>query len=67
MTREEILGLIRKSVDDVDQTVVMVTHEVRAASIADRILFLADGLIVREARDTTPQQITTAMEEISRR
>jgi putative ABC transport system ATP-binding protein len=64
-TGGEILELIRRSVDDVGQTVVMVTHEARAAGIADRVLFLADGQIVREARDTTPHEIVTTMEQIS--
>ena len=47
-TSEEILDLMRDSVDTYGQTTVMVTHEARAAAIADRILFLDDGLIVRE-------------------
>jgi putative ABC transport system ATP-binding protein len=64
-TGGEILELIRASVQDVGQTVVMVTHEARAAGIADRVLFLADGEIVRETRDATPHDVTVAMEEIS--
>src|SRR5690242_13556395 len=44
----EILQLIRRSVDETGQTVVMVTHDPYAASVADRILFLEDGRIVRE-------------------
>ena len=47
-TGGEILELLRHAVRDMGQTVVMVTHEARAASIADRVLFLADGNIVRE-------------------
>jgi putative ABC transport system ATP-binding protein len=47
-TSGEILELLRASVDGYGQTTVMVTHEPRAAAIADRILFLDDGLIVRE-------------------
>ena len=39
---------MRDSVDALGQTTVMVTHDARAAAIADRILFLADGLIVRD-------------------
>jgi putative ABC transport system ATP-binding protein len=47
-TSSEILDLLRVSARDYRQTIVMVTHDPRGASIADRILFLADGLIVRE-------------------
>ena len=47
-TSSEILALMRDSVDGYGQTTVMVTHDPRAATIADRILFLADGLIVRD-------------------
>jgi putative ABC transport system ATP-binding protein len=46
-TGGEILELLRGSAADYGQTIVMVTHEARAASIADRILFLADGVIVK--------------------
>ena len=42
----------------------MVTHEPRAASIADRILFLADGCIVREMHGVTAHEVVIAMEEI---
>ena len=47
-TSAEILGLIRGAVDTYGQTTVMVTHDPKAATIADRVLFLADGLIVKE-------------------
>ena len=47
-TGGEILELMRASVDAYGQTTVMVTHDPRAAAIADRILFIADGLIVKE-------------------
>ena len=47
-TSGEILTLMRDSVDTYGQTTVMVTHDARAAAIADRILFLDDGLIVQE-------------------
>jgi putative ABC transport system ATP-binding protein len=66
-TGGEILELIRRSVDEVGQTVVMVTHEARAAAIADLVLFLADGQIVRETREATAHDIVEAMEEISRK
>ena len=60
-TGGEILDLLRDSVRDYGQTIVMVTHEARAASIADRILFLADGLIVKELTDTNPAQVLEVM------
>jgi len=44
----ELLQQMRKAVDDLGQTVIMVTHDARAASYADRVLFLADGRIVEE-------------------
>jgi putative ABC transport system ATP-binding protein len=66
-TGGEILDLIRNSVDEVGQTVVMVTHESRAAAIANRVLFLADGKIVRESRGESAHDVTEVMEEIGRR
>jgi putative ABC transport system ATP-binding protein len=63
-TSGEILDLLNQSVKELQQTIVMVTHEAYAAAIADRILFLADGLIVREARDITTHDIVAAMEEL---
>ena len=60
-TSEEILKLLRASVDAYGQTTVMVTHEARAAAIADRIMFLDDGLIVREVSKTTPEEVLTVM------
>jgi putative ABC transport system ATP-binding protein len=65
-TGGEILELLRQAVQDAGQTTVMVTHDPRSASIADRILFLADGNIVRELPRSDPHDVVTAMEEISR-
>jgi putative ABC transport system ATP-binding protein len=62
----EILKLVRDSVDSLGQTTVMVTHDASAASIADRILFLADGRIVRELPRSEPRTVIAAMEEVSR-
>ena len=62
----EILKLLRRSVDSVGQTVVMVTHDPNAAAIADRILFLSDGQIVREMPHSSTDAIVEAMTEISR-
>ena len=64
-TGGEILELLRHTVRDLGQTVVMVTHEARAAAIADRVLFLADGLIVREVRGASAHEIAEAIEEIA--
>ncbi|HEY2355218.1 MAG TPA: ABC transporter ATP-binding protein [Gaiellaceae bacterium] len=61
-TSGEILELVRSMVDGYGQTMVMVTHEARAASIADRILFLADGLIVRElGKHAEPSEVLEVM------
>jgi len=60
-TGGEILDLMRQSVDAYGQTTVMVTHEPRAAAIADRILFLADGLIERELKGATPAEVLDVM------
>ena len=64
-TGGEILELLRHAVGDMGQTVVMVTHEARAAAIADRVLFLADGSIVRELSGASAHDIGSTMEEIS--
>jgi putative ABC transport system ATP-binding protein len=64
-TSGEILALMRESVDAYQQTTVMVTHDPRAAVIADRILFLDDGLIVRELGRSEPHDVITVMEELS--
>jgi putative ABC transport system ATP-binding protein len=64
VTGNEILQLLRKSVDEIGQTTVMVTHDARAAAIADRILFLEDGCIVREMRGASAHEVTAAMEEL---
>jgi putative ABC transport system ATP-binding protein len=63
-TGQEILQLLRESVDSLGQTTVMVTHDARAASIADRILFLEDGLIVREMHGASAHDVIQAMEEM---
>ena len=65
-TSEEILTLMRESVDAFGQTTVMVTHDPRAAAIADRILFLDDGLIVKELGRVEAHDVVTVMEELGR-
>src|SRR4051794_31026238 len=65
-TGGEILELMRASVDAYGQTTVMVTHEARAASIADRILFLADGLIVQQlGKHAEPSVVLEVMNSLS--
>jgi putative ABC transport system ATP-binding protein len=64
-TSGEILELLRESVASLGQTTVMVTHDAHAAAIADRILFLADGLIVRDLGPSTAHEILEALEEVS--
>jgi len=63
-TGGEILELMRDSVDSYGQTTVMVTHDARAAAIADRILFLADGKIVKDLGKATAHDVVLAMEEL---
>ena len=61
----DLLAFLRRSVRELGQSVVMVTHDPRAASTADRILFLDDGLIVREMEGgASAHDVVTAMEEI---
>jgi putative ABC transport system ATP-binding protein len=60
-TGGEILDLLRDSSESYGQTIVMVTHDARAASIADRILFLADGLIVKELKDASSADVLEVM------
>ena len=64
-TSAEILALLRDSVSSYGQTTVMVTHDAHAAAIADRILFLADGNIVKELPRSEPRDVIQAMDEIS--
>lgn len=60
----EILSLMRHAVDDLGQTIVMVTHDPNAASYADRVIFLTDGRIVDELDDPTPQSVLERMARI---
>jgi len=66
-TSGEILELVRHSVDAYGQTTVMVTHDARAAEMADRVLFLGDGLIVKEMPRSSAHEILMAMEELNKK
>src|SRR5215211_2885155 len=66
-TSGEILTLLRDSVDTFGQTTVMVTHDAHAAAIADRVLFLADGEIVRDLPRCSAHRILETLEELARR
>jgi putative ABC transport system ATP-binding protein len=65
-TSGEILALLRDSVDSLGQTTVMVTHDAHAAAIADRVLFLADGEIVRDLPRCSAHTILETLEEVTR-
>ena len=64
-TSGEILELLRDSVDAFGQTTVMVTHDAHAAAIADRVLFLADGHIVRDLPRCSAHTILETLEEVT--
>jgi putative ABC transport system ATP-binding protein len=66
-TGGEILALLRESVDSLGQTTVMVTHDAHAAAIADRVLFLADGRIVRDVGRSTAHEILETLEAVTGR
>ena len=64
-TSGEILKLLREMVTQYGQTMVMVTHDANAAAMADRVLFLADGQIVRDQGRSEASDVLAAMAEVS--
>jgi putative ABC transport system ATP-binding protein len=62
---EEVLRMLRQSVDDLGQSVVMVTHDPEAASYADRLVVLRDGRIVHDADAGTAEQVIELMKEVA--
>ena len=64
-TSPEILGLLRRAVDEFGQAVVMVTHDATAASIADRVIFLDDGQIVADDSGLDAEQILDRMKALA--
>jgi putative ABC transport system ATP-binding protein len=65
-TGEEILALLREAVDTYEQTTLMVTHDPHAAATADRVLFIADGRLVRDLDQPTHSGVLQAVEEVTR-
>jgi putative ABC transport system ATP-binding protein len=63
----EVLTLLRRSVDEFGQTVVMVTHDPVAAAFTDRVLFLADGMVVDELREPTREVVLERMTRMDAR
>jgi putative ABC transport system ATP-binding protein len=66
-TSDEILEVMRASVDSLGQTTLMVTHDASAAAIADRVLFLADGRIVEDVEGLSEHDVLQTMEGLRRR
>jgi len=64
-TSAEILELVRRSVDALGQTTVMVTHDAVAATIADRVLFLADGQIAKSLARPSQAEVIDAIQEVA--
>jgi len=60
----DVLGLLRKSVDEFQQTVVMVTHDPRVASFADRVVVLTDGQIVHDGKVGSPDEVLQLMQAV---
>ena len=57
----EVLHFLRRAVDEMNQTIVMVTHDPYSASFADRIVFIVDGKVVDELREPTPDRVLERM------
>jgi putative ABC transport system ATP-binding protein len=62
---EEILRMLRQSVDDLGQTVIMVTHDPEAAAYADRLVVLRDGLVVHDAAAGTADDVIELMKDVA--
>lgn len=63
---DQVLGLFRTAVRELGQTVVIVTHDPRAAAVADRVVFLADGRLRGELRGATAETIAAHLVELGR-
>jgi putative ABC transport system ATP-binding protein len=66
-TSEELLQVLRETVDTYGQTTLMVTHDASAAAVADRVLFLADGVVVQDSPGLDESEVLSAMESLRKR
>jgi putative ABC transport system ATP-binding protein len=66
-TSEELLHVLRETVDAYGQTTLMVTHDATAAAVADRVLFLADGVVVQDSPALGEGEVLSAMESLRKR
>jgi putative ABC transport system ATP-binding protein len=62
---EEVLGLLRRAADELGQTVVMVTHDAEAASVADRIVVLRDGEVVHDGGSQSTEGVLDLMKSVA--
>jgi putative ABC transport system ATP-binding protein len=62
----EVLAFLRRSVDEFEQTIVMVTHDPAAAAYSDRVVFLNDGRIVHEMTEPTAEKVLDRMKNLDR-
>jgi putative ABC transport system ATP-binding protein len=60
---DDVLGLMREAVDRFEQTVVMVTHDASAAAIADRVVMLVDGKVVRDEAAGSAEEMHDLMKQ----
>ena len=61
----DVLGFMRRAVKEFGQTIVMVTHDPNAASYADRVIFLADGMVVDEIEEPTAERVLDRMKRLA--
>ena len=61
----DVLGLLRSAADDRGQAIAMVTHDASAAAVADRVVFLADGLVVAEESHLSAGEILDRMKDLT--
>ena len=62
---EEVLNLLRRAVDEFQQTVIMVTHDPQAAAVADRLVILSDGEVVHDGAGTDADGVLDLMKAVA--